>query len=204
MNDVFTYEWHELTKGRRLTPKIVLQAVLLSIIVGFGPELVCTLLGYGSRIDVYQIRFMVVAVPVILAISILPYWKNPVNDVTTSSLTIDTDTVRITRHTISGTSRRLFVTWDSTEITECKFDELHRVIQLNGTWITSAYRMKGTKPGPFIDSFTRTQKQTFQLSPETFYKALDYLKEHYADIVSPMDSEEYQNAKPFIHKHYEI
>lgn len=202
--DAFIYEWHELTKGRRLTAKLILQAVLLAVAVGFGPDLFLLFTGYQSDISIYQFRFMVVAVPVVVGVSVLSYWKNPVADVTTSSLVIDGDVVRVTRHVIAETGRRFFATWDSIEVKSYKIDELHRVIQIDAKWDVSAYCMKGKKPGSFVDSDVRSHPQTFQLAPEAFYTAVRYLQEHNPGMVTDMSVKEYEQARPFIHKHYEI
>lgn len=204
MNNVFTYEWHELTKGSKLTAKLIIQATLLAIIVGLGPDLMLMLMGKGSDVYVYQFRFMIMAIPVIVAVSVISYRNNPVADITTSSLFIDGNIVKVTRHVISETGRRFFAVWDSIEIKSYKIDELHRIIQIDAKWKVSAYRMKGQKQGAYVDSDVRSHPQTFQLAPEAFYTAVEYLKEHYSDIISDMTPEEYEKARPFIHKHYEI
>lgn len=204
MNDIFDYKWHELTKGRRLTANLILQAIILAVIVGFGPNLIPMLMGYGSDIYIYQFKFMIVAIPVIIVISVISYYNNPVTDVTTSSLSITHNTAKVTRHVIAETGRRFFVTWDSIEIMAYKINEFHRVIQIDAKWGVSAYRMKGEDAGAFVDSDIRTYPQTFQFTPEAFYSAVAYLREKYPDKMTNMTKEEYEKAEPFIHKHYEI
>ena len=205
MSDIFVYEWHELTKGCRLTVKLIIQAIVLAIIAGFGPDLILMLMGHGSDVYIYQFRFMAIAIPVIIGVSVISYRNNPVADVTTSSLTIDRDVVRVTRHVISETGRRFFATWDSLEVKGFKIDELHRVIQIDAKWKVSAFCMKGKKPGSYVDSDVRSHPQTFQLAPEAFYTAIKYLREYDSYMtITNMTSEEYDQARPFIHKHYEF
>lgn len=204
MNKIFTYEWHELTKGCRLTAKLAIQAIILAIIVGFGPDLLLILAGYGSEVDAYQFRFMAIAIPVVVIISILSYRKHPVSDITTSSLQINDQKVKVFRHVIAETGRRFYVIWESVEVKNYKIDEFHRVIQIDATWNVTAYRMKGKEIGDFVDSDIRSHPQTFQITPEIFYEALTYLQEHCFDLVLEMTPEEYEKARPFIHKHYEL
>lgn len=204
MIDAFVYDWNELTRGRRLTIKLVLQAIVLAVIVGFGPDLILMLAGYGSEISAYQFKFMAVVIPVVVGVSVLSYRNNPVMDVTTSSLLIDKDVVRVTRHVISETGRRFFAVWDSMEVKGYRVDEVHRIIQVDAKWKVSAYRMRGKEPGSFVDSDIRSHTQTFQLKPEAFFEASAYLQEHCFNITSAMTKEEYEKAKPFIHKHYEL
>lgn len=202
MDNAFIYEWHELTKGRRLTAKLILQAILLAVIVGFGPELVLMLMGYAP--DIYQMRYMIVVIPVVVIISVISYWNNPIAEITTSSLAIENNIIRVTRHVITETGRRFFAVWDSIEIKGYKVDEYHRVIQIDAKWSVSAYRLKGTDIGNFVDSDVRSHPQTFQFAPEAFYKATEYLEKNHFDMITEMTAEEYEKAKPFIHKHYEI
>lgn len=200
----FIYEWHELIKGRRLTAKLILQAVILAVLVGFGPELVCMAMGYGLDTSIYQLRFMAAVVPIVLIISIISYRKEPTSEVTTSTLCIDGETAKITRYVMSEKEHRFFVTWDSLKITAIRIDELHRTIQINGRWRVSAYGVKKGKPGKFIDSEIRAYPQTFQFTPEAYYEAVLYLEETCPDLLSELDEKEYREAKKFIHKHYEI
>lgn len=204
MDEIFAYEWHELTKGRRLTVKLVLQAVILAVIAGIGPELLFLATGHGSVASMYELKFMMVAIPVIIGVSVISYRNSPVTDITTSSLLVDGDAVKVTRHVISETGRHFFATWDSLEVYAYRVDELHRVIQVDAKWKVSAFRMKGRKPGRFVDSDVRSHPQTFQMAPEAFYSLSAHLKEKCPDIVSVMTPGEYERAKPFIHKHYEI
>lgn len=204
MSDAFTYTWHELTRGRRLAARSVIQAILLAIVVGVGPDLVLLLIGHNCNAPGYQLLFMAVAVPVILVISVLSYGNKPVTDVTTSSLIIANSLIRVTRYVISETGRRYYATWDALEVRGYKLDELHRVIQIDATWNVSAFRMKGKNPGPFVDSEIRSYTQTFQLKPESYYTAVDYLKTRCTDMISDMSPDEYEKAETFIHKHYEI
>lgn len=200
----FNYEWHELIKGRRLTGKLVLQAVVLAILVGFGPELICMALGYGSDASFYQLRFMAAVIPVILIISILSYRKEPTSEITTSTLNINGDRVTITRYVMSEKEHLFYVTWNSIRVRAIRLDELHRTIQIDGSWEVNAYRVKNGKPGPFIDSEDRIYPQTFQLTPEAYYDAVIYLKAVCPDLLSKLSEDEYEIAKKFIHKHYEI
>lgn len=202
MEEPFVYEWKELTKAKRITPKLILQAALLAVIVGFVPDLVMYLAGY-SDVYVYQFRFMLVAVPVVVIISVMSYRSNPASDVTTSTLIIDRDIVKVTRHVIAQTGRRFFVEWCSLEIKEVKADELHRIIQFDARWKASAYKEKRGMAAGYVDADEREHPQTFQLAPEKYYKAVRYLKE-WGYVVKHMTTKEYKDARPFIHKHYEL
>lgn len=200
----FIYEWHELIKGRRLTPKLIIQTIILAALVGFGPELICMAMGYGSDASVYQLRFMAAVVPIVLIISIVSYRREPTSEITTSTLCIDWADVKITRFVMSEKEHRFFVTWDSINISAIRMDELHRTIQIDGQWKVSAYEVKNGKQGRFIDSEVRAYPQTFQFSPEAYYEAVMYLEDNCPNMLSELDEKEYQEAKEFIHKHYEI
>lgn len=198
----FVYEWRELTKARRITPKLILQAVVLAVIVGFVPDLVMYLMGH-SDVYAYQLRFMLVAVPMVVIISVMSYRNNPASDVTTSTLIIDGDIVKVTRHVIAETGRRFFVEWDSLEIKAVKADEMHRIIQFDARWKASAYKEKNGRYAGYVDSDVREHPQTFQLAPEEYYRAVKYLKE-WGHVITGMTTKEYKEARPFIHKHYEL
>lgn len=198
----FIYEWRELTKAKRITPKLVLQAAVLAVIVGFVPDLAMYLMGH-SDVYVYQLRFMLVAVPVVVIISVMSYRSNPASDITTSTLLIDGDVVKVTRHVIAQTGRRFFVEWYSLDIKIVKTDEMHRIIQFNARWKASAYTEKKGKASRYVDAGIREHPQTFQLAPEQYYKAVEYLKECGYKI-EDMTAEDYYVARPFIHKHYEL
>lgn len=200
--EAFIYEWRELTKARRVTPKLILQAVALAIAVGFVPDLVMYMLGH-SETYAYQFRFMLVAVPVVLFMSVVSVIKKPESDVTTSALVIDGDFVVVKRHVIAQTGRRFFVEWYSIGISAIKIDEMHRTIQFNAKWKVNAYRDKNGKAAGYVDSDVREHPQTFQLTPESYYEAVRYLEEN-GCRVEAMTEAEYEKARPFIHKHYEL
>lgn len=202
MTNRFTYEWHELAKKRKMNPKLLLQAFLLAIIAGFGPELVMTLMGRAP--DMYQLRFMAVVIPVVVILSVNSYYTRSAADITTSSLVFENDMIRISRHVTAETGRRFYAVWDSLEIKNIKIDEFHRVIQIDADWQVRAYRMKGTEVGRFVDIDERSYPQTFRLSPEAFYEARAHLEKYCFDKISEMTNEEYEKAKPYILKHYEI
>lgn len=202
MTDRFTYEWHELAKKRKINPKLLLQAFLLAVVVGIGPELVLMLM--GRALDVYQLRFMMVVIPVVVALSVNSYYTQSAADITTSSLIFENDLVRISRHVTAETGRRFYAVWDSLEIKNIRIDEFHRVIQIDADWQVRAYRMKGTEAGKFVDVDERSYPQTLRLSPESFYDARAHLEKYCFNKISEMTKEEYEKAKPFLLKHYEI
>lgn len=216
MNDIFSYEWHENTRRNRLTARLVLQAIVLAVIVGFGPDLLFLLIGYDSDLYIYQLCFMSIVIPVIIVTSVLSCYNSSITDVTTSSLVMKENTVKVTRHVTAETGRRFIATWDSLEIIAYKVDEFHRVIQIDAKWKASAYRVKRNRharsssdkfqyiQGSFVDSDIRSHPQTFQFTPESFYKATAYLERNCFEMMTEMTAEEYEKAKPFIHKHYEI
>lgn len=202
MNDTFIYEWHELTKGRKLTVKLILQVILLAVIIGLAQEFTFVIMGHTP--DIYHLQYMLGIILVVITVSIISYQKNPVTEVTTSSLTINGDVTQVSRHVITDTGRRFFAVWDSIEITGYKIDEFHRVIQINARWKVSAYKMKGKNVGDYVDSDIRSYPQTILLPPEDFYKALEHLNKTVPDKVMIMTKEEYEKAESFIHKHYTL
>lgn len=199
----FIYEWHELTKARKVSWKLVLQCILLALAVGFLPDLVMYLFGYGSDIYPYKLYFMLLTVPLILYYSIKEYRKEPASDITVSTLTIDGDVVTITRHVIAETGRRFFVEWQSLSINSIKTDHEQCVLQINAEWKASAYKESRNKVGRYVDSDCRTQSQTLQLNKEKYHEAVNYLETNGHGMLS-MTSEELEKAQPFLHKHHGI
>lgn len=203
-NDTFIYEWHEPVKGHVISLKMILQAVGLAVVVGLGPELFMMLIGHGNDASVYQLRYMLVLIPVVLIISIISHKNGSRVDVTTSSLVIEDGVVKITRFVTAETGRRFFCEWSSLDLRQVCYDELHRVIQISAAWKVSAHKVKDKKPGAFIDSEIRDYPQTIQLAPEAYYTVIKYLQNNHNDILTEMSKDDYEAARPFIHKHYEI
>lgn len=199
--DPFIYKWPERTKARRPSWKLILQAVLLTLAVGFGPDLISYLVGYESHIYPYKLYFMLVAVPMILISSIISYRKSPVSDITISSLIIYEDVVKVARHVIAETGRRFYVEWESQQIDVIKIDDDRRIIQVVAEWRVNAHKERRGKVGKYVDSDIREHPQTFQLGTRQYYAAVEYMKENGYKI-RQMTAEEMEKAKPFLLKHY--
>lgn len=199
--DPFIYKWPERTKARRPSWKLILQAVLLTLAVGFGPDLITYLAGYEPDIYPYKLYFMLLTVPVILISSIVSYRKSPASEITISSLTIYEDVITVTRHVIAETGRRFYVEWKSLKIKAVKIDDDYRVIQIDARWKASAYKEKHGKVRRYVDSDSREHPQTFQLGTRQYYAAVEYMKENGYKI-QQMTADEMEKAKPFLLKHY--
>lgn len=199
MDDVFIYEWQEPPKGYILTPKLIVHAVFLAAAVGLV-HCMMFLFGGDKSSVVYHAGFMAVAVPAAIVFSVLSCRKVPGS---MSSLAIYSEGVTVARHVVSETGRRYFAVWESLEITGWKYDEACRILQVNAEWDASAYRMRGGRPGRFVDSEVCRYPQTFLLDRKSFDSAMACLRAHCPDMLSPMTPEEYEEALPFIHKHHE-
>lgn len=203
MSNPFRYEWHEFTKGRRLSMRVILQAAMLSIAAGLGPDILLILIGSQKSADVFSwpIRIAFVALLTIAFIAMSDIHDPEAFIMTTSTLEIGT-TVCITRHVTAKTGRQFFVEWESLKPPAFSLDEEHHILQINTEWDVRAYKRAGTKKGRFVDRETRNYPQTLQLSPEAFKNALTFLRDQYPDKLQSMTPEAYEAAKLYILKHY--
>lgn len=207
-NEVFIYEWNEPARKQKITPMMVLQAVLLGTAFSIIPVVVRFLSGGYSWRSVELISWAALVVILIPAIIIIS--SHDSKDVLSSALLIDrVGCVRITRYVTSDSGRQYFATWDSLEWRQIKMREKECILQIDATWKVSAYKVvkdifhRKTAPGKFVDSDVRDYPQTFKLPPEDFGRAMKYLKTC-STPVRDMAVSEYEKAVPFLLKHHTI
>lgn len=207
-SEAFIYEWNEPIKKQKITPMMILQAVMLSTAISVIPVAIQFFSGGQDRHPAEMISWavlMAIMAPVIIMASV-----RDSGGVLPSALLIDRDgIIRITRYVTSDSGRQYFAVWDSLEWRQVRIREKECILQIDATWKVSAYKVvkdifhRKTAPGKFVDSDVRDYPQTFKLPPEDFGRAMKYLKTC-STPVRDMAVSEYEKAVPFLLKHHTI
>lgn len=143
MDEAFVYEWEELIKERKPMPIHVFEALLLTVIAGFGTSIHGFISGDGTAI--YQLIFTIIIIAAVFGFSLWKHKKRPDAEVTISSLMVDGDVIIMSRHVVSDTGRRYFTVWHCLGVEEINVEMGQHVIQVCGKWNISAYRVRGKR-----------------------------------------------------------
>lgn len=207
-SEAFIYEWNEPIKKQKITPMMILQAVILSTAISVIPVAMQFFSGGQDRHPAEMISWavlMAIMVPVIIMASV-----RDSGGILPSALLIDQDgIIRITRYVASDSGRQYFAVWDSLEWRQVRMRDKECILQIDASWKVSAYKVKTgifhkkTVPGGFVDSDIRDYPQTFKLPAEDFSQAMKYLKKC-AIPVREMTVSEYEKAVPFLLKHHTV
>lgn len=207
-SEAFIYEWNEPIKKQKITPMMILQAVILSTAISVIPVAMQFFSGGQDRHPAEIISWavlMAIMAPVIIMASV-----RDSGGVLPSALLIDRDgIVRITRYVTSDSGRQYFAVWDSLEWRQVRIRERECILQVDASWKVSAHKVKTgifhkkTVPGSFVDSDIRDYPQTFKLPAEDFGRVMGYLK-NCSIPVREMTVSEYEKAVPFLLKHHTV